>query len=84
MIDDNFQDVIKELRGILSQIKGVKNIGEDFSLTYLIVTENEESKKDAEKVCGLLFDQAKEKYSLDMEYLVLTEDEVNEVKLQEN
>lgn len=75
MISDNFQEVLKELRTILSQIKGVKNVGEDFSLNYLLLTGTEEEKKNAEKVTSLLEIQAKEKSNIDLTIYVLTEDE---------
>lgn len=82
MIGENFQEVLKELRGILSQIKGVKNIGEDFSLNYLILVENEQSKKDAEKVAVLLETQAREKSNIDLSIYVLTEAEYADAQKQ--
>lgn len=75
MISDNFQEVLKELRTILSQVKGVQNIGEDFTLNYLVLVDSEENKADAVKVTSLLELQAKEKFSIGLDILVLTKEE---------
>jgi uncharacterized protein (DUF1697 family) len=80
MISDNFQEVLKELRTILSQIKGVKNIGEDFTLNYLLLIDSEQNKADASKVTALLETQAKEKFGIALEILVLTKDEFDKAQ----
>lgn len=75
MIDENFQDVLKELRTIFSQIQGVKNVGEDFVLNYLILTDGEDSKKNVLKVAEMLKIQAEERHNINLDIYVLTAEE---------
>lgn len=80
MISDNFQEVLKELRTILSQVKGVQNIGEDFTLNYLILVDNQENKENAKKVCDTLTMQAKSNFNIALDIYVLTKEEFEEAK----
>ena len=68
-------EVAKELFNIISQIKGVKNVSESLNLSYVVVVEDEESKKGVEEVSNVLAEQAK-KFGFELDVTTATEEEV--------
>lgn len=91
MIDEKFQDVVRELRTILTGVPGFKNFAEDFTLSYvLLVDEGDSTLKDgktvvnkdaARLVADTLVDQSA-KNGINLEIMVLTEKEFDEAKEQ--
>lgn len=80
MIREDFQDILQELRSILSQVEGVTNIGESFTLHYVITTDGEESRERALNVANLLVNQAQEKFNVDLNILVVTQKQLEEAQ----
>lgn len=79
MLTSEVLEKVKELRTILGQIKGCKNVQEGFSLNYVLTTENEEGKHNAEEVTSALANQC-ETQGLEIDFIVVTEEELEEVR----
>lgn len=67
-------EIANELTGILTQIKGVKNVFEELNLSYFVVVESDEDRKNVEKVGKVLVKQAK-KYGFNLDLIPVTEEE---------
>lgn len=82
---DQILDMAKELRQILSSISGLSRVEENVYLQYLLVAQDEETKEKASSIAQLLAKQAEE-HNVELEIVVLTEDQLKEVKanVQEN
>lgn len=76
---EEFTAFVQELRNLLGGIKGVKNISETFSLSYVCVVGSEEEKEPVEKVGNFLTEQAT-RYGIDLEVCAATEEEVKKAR----
>ena len=74
-----FPEIAEEIRGLLSQIKGVQKVSEELNLTYLVQIEAEEDREGVEKVGAALSDQAKG-YGFALDVIPITEEEVKLAK----
>ena len=77
MITKEVIELAAEIRNILSQTKGAKNVAENFSLAYLLLVENDEDIEGAKAVAEMLSSQAQAKFSLDIDIIVTTQAELD-------
>lgn len=78
-MDKNVSEIVNELTGIFSQIKGVKKVSENLTLTYVVVISDEESRTSVEKVGEVLSQQSK-KYGFEIDVVTATEEEIQLAK----
>jgi len=78
-MDKNISDVVNELTGIFSQIKGVKKVSENLTLTYVVVVSGDDCRENVEKVGSALASQAK-KYGFEIDVVTATEEEIQQAK----
>lgn len=78
-LNGNFESILKELRTVLSSIKGVKSISETVDLSYVVEVSTLEEKENVEKVSGLLSSQA-EKYGFYLSVTPATSEEIEKSK----
>ncbi len=71
--------IAEELTNLLSQVKGVKKVSEELTLSYLCVIGSEEDREGVEKVGVTLADQAR-KYGFVLDIIPVTEEEVKVAK----
>jgi len=71
--------IADELTKLLSQVKGVKKVSEELTLSYLCVIGDEKDRKGIEKVGATLTDQAR-KYGFVLDVIIFTEEEVKVAK----
>ena len=68
-------EIAAELTSLLSQVKGVKKVSEELTLSYLVQIDKEENREGIEKVGMVLAKQAKA-YGFALEVIPVTEEEV--------
>jgi lipoate-protein ligase A len=71
-------EFLEEMRNLLGNIKGAKGLNETFSLSYIVVVEDQESKENVEKIGSLLTEQAAKSYGIDLEVGAATAEELKE------
>ena len=76
---EQISEMMEELRNLLSSVNGTKALSETFSICYVALVENEESKAAVEAVANTLKPQAK-KYGLDIEIVAATEQDLAEAQ----
>lgn len=76
-LNGNLEDMLKELRLALSQVKGVKSINENMSLVYVVAVADESQTESVEAVGSLLATQAR-RFGFEIEVLAFTEEEIKE------
>lgn len=76
-LNGNLEDIIKELREAISQIKGVESISEDLDFTYIVEVSSESDKQNVETVGGLLSAQAR-RFGFSIEVVPFTRAEIEE------
>lgn len=78
-MDSNIVGMASELEKILKQIDGVTGVDESVCLAYVVVTKDETSKNNVNKVVTALTEQA-QKFKLDLDITVATQSEVEKAK----
>lgn len=76
--ENDIPDFIKEIRDLLGNLKGVKGLGETFSLSYVLTVETEEDKNNITKVANMLTEHAAQNHGVDLEIVAATQEEVNQ------
>jgi uncharacterized protein YigA (DUF484 family) len=71
-------EFMQEMRNLLGNIKGAKGLNETFSLSYIVMVEDQESKENVEKIANLLTEQAAKEYAIDLEIAAATAEEMKE------
>ena len=76
-LDGNLENVIGELRDVVSRAKGVEGVAEEITLEYIVQVKNESDKENVEAVGGLLSAQAR-RFGFSVEVIPFTKEEIEE------
>ncbi len=78
-MDNTVLEMSKELSNILKQIQGVTGVSETVALAYVVVTQDEQSKMNVNKVATELMKQASN-HNLDLEIVAATQADLDDAK----
>lgn len=78
-LNGTLEPMIKELRGTISKILGVKSIEESLSLEYIVAVDKEEDRETVEKVAAVLSSQA-QAFGFTLDLVAVTSEEIKEAE----
>lgn len=76
--ENDLPEFMRELRKLLGSLKGAKGLNETFSLSYVVMVEDEEAKDVVNKVANVLTEQAAQNHGIDLEIVPATVQEMQE------
>lgn len=76
--ESDIPEFMRELRNLLGNLRGVKNLTETFALSYVLVVEKEEDKETVMTVANMLTEQAAKSHGIDLEIVPATAEELEQ------